>query len=117
MSKIGYGIIAVVILLAMLPFAFIARSRASKSENPAVHLVLDMDHQPKKKTQSPSPMFADGRSMRPHIEGTIAREDLSLDSEILNDPEKPRLIPGVEILDASAFAAVTLGRVRPRMMS
>src|ERR1039458_7212777 len=107
MAKIGYGIIAVVILLAMLPFAFIARSRASRSENLAVHLVRDMDQQPKKKTQSPSPMFADGRSMRPQIEGTLAQEDLFLHPEILNDPDNPRIIDNndtpIDLKDPSAF--------------
>jgi mono/diheme cytochrome c family protein len=42
---------------------------------------LDMQDQPKYKPQRPSDFFADGRSGRPEIEGTIARGTLNEDTE------------------------------------
>src|SRR5207245_5428791 len=41
---------------------------------------LDMQDQPKYKPQRPSEFFADGRSGRPPVEGTIARGTLDEDS-------------------------------------
>src|SRR3954469_19180870 len=41
---------------------------------------LDMQDQPKYKPQRPSDFFADGRSGRPEIEGTIARGELDEDT-------------------------------------
>ena len=99
-----------------------ARSRAIQSPNTAIHIVQDMDTQSKKKAQAPSPMFADGRAMRPHIDGTLAREDLEILPEILNDPNNPHLIDmGPEsnhwLSDPTTYAAVTLGRNRPANMT
>lgn len=62
--------------LALVPFALIARSRATTSGRPRVHPILDMAKQPKLKTQTANPLFADGRSMRPPVPGTVARGDL-----------------------------------------
>jgi mono/diheme cytochrome c family protein len=62
--------------LALIPFALIARSRASTSSRPRIHLILDMAKQPKLKTQAANPLFADGRAMRPPVPGTVARGDL-----------------------------------------
>jgi mono/diheme cytochrome c family protein len=120
MSKMGLAILAVLFMLSLVPFAFIAKSRASRSPNAPIHLVMDMDDQPKKKTQSPSILFKDGRSMRPHIDGTFAREDMFLDSEILNDPTNPRTVAGSEpirIGDPVIHAAVVLGRTRAADMT
>ncbi len=72
---------AIVLLaaLALVPFALIARSRATTSARPRVHLILDMAKQPKVKTQTANPLFADGRAMRPPVPGTVARGDLDGD--------------------------------------
>ena len=40
--------------------------------NPRVHIFLDMDDQAKSKAQSHSEVFADGRSMREYVPGTVA---------------------------------------------
>ncbi len=120
MSKITMGMICVVLVLALLPFALVARSRASTSPKPAPHLVLDMDKQPKYKAQRPSEVFADGRSMRPQVAGTVALEDLTLPGEILNDPKNPHLVNGnvgLLIADPVVNAAVLMGRVRTANMS
>ena len=76
MWKIGLGILATLMVAGLLPFAFIARSRASQSEGAPIHLVFDMDKQPKYRAQRESVMFADRRSMRPQVPNTLAREDL-----------------------------------------
>ncbi len=117
------GLVLTFMTLGLLPFAFIARSRASQSPNLPPHLVLDMDKQPKFVAQRSTPMFADKRAMRPQIAGTFAQEDMSVKSELLNDPAKPGLIAladGKDVLqfsDPSEYSAVMLGRVRPAGMS
>ena len=62
--------------LALVPFALIARSRATTSARPRVHLILDMAKQPKVKTQTANPLFADGRAMRPPVPGTVVHGEL-----------------------------------------
>jgi len=62
-------------LLALVPFALIARSRASTSTRPRANLVLDMAKQPKFTTQTADPLFADGRAMRPPVLGTVSWGD------------------------------------------
>jgi mono/diheme cytochrome c family protein len=74
-----YGII-VVIAASLLPFAFFARARATTSEEPRVHLVFDMDHQPKALAQAASPFFDNGRAYRPPVPSTLSREDVTTDS-------------------------------------
>ena len=69
----------IVIVLAMIPPALIARTRAVHSERPRIHFVQDMDNQPKFRAQHANPLFADGRAMRPPVPGTIARGELAED--------------------------------------
>ncbi len=57
--------------LALVPLALIARARVVTSSEPRVHLIHDMDHQPKFKAQAENPLFADGRAMRPHPRGVV----------------------------------------------
>ena len=47
--------------------------RGGISEEPPLHPVLDMDFQAKRKAQSESLLFSDGRAMRTPPKGTIAR--------------------------------------------
>lgn len=65
---------------ALVPLALIARARATTSPYPRLHVVPDMDQQPKFKAQSPNAMFADGRAMRPPVGGTVARGELDVES-------------------------------------
>ena len=53
----------------------IAGRRGSISRRPPIELFPDMNRQPKLRPQVPNAFFADGRSSRPPIPGTIARED------------------------------------------
>ncbi|MCU0293828.1 MAG: c-type cytochrome [Thermoanaerobaculaceae bacterium] len=58
-------------ILAMLPLVLIVRARLVPSTQPRIHLIQDMDSQPKYKPQAGSPLFADGRAMRPPVAGTV----------------------------------------------
>ena len=62
--------------LALLPLAALDRSRSVKSESPRIQVVYDMDQQAYSRSQSASTFFEDGRAMRPHVAGTVARGDL-----------------------------------------
>jgi len=70
-----YGGLLLICLL-LVPPAVIARVRAVNSPNRRIHLIQDMDNQTRYKAQQPAAVFADGRSMRPSVEGTIARGDV-----------------------------------------
>ena len=66
---------------AVIPPLMIAKARATTSELPPLRSFKDMDFQPKFKSQTESPFFADGRSMRPAVTGTVARGELREDDE------------------------------------
>ncbi|MEM6391357.1 MAG: cytochrome c [Planctomycetota bacterium] len=69
-------LIGLAIVLGTLPLmvgSVIIWARATKSPNPRLHLWQDMDHQPRYDPQQPLAIFADGRAMRPRVNGTIAR--------------------------------------------
>ena len=67
---------AIAIVLALVPFALIARARATTSSSPRIQIIRDMARQPKLKSQAADPLFADGRAMRPAVVGTVARGEL-----------------------------------------
>jgi len=69
--------------LALLPPAYMAMARYGTSETPRIHVVPNMDWQEKYKAQNASPLFEDGRAMRPDPEGTVARG--------AQDPESPMM--------------------------
>jgi mono/diheme cytochrome c family protein len=68
--------------LALIPPLVFARRRATPSPNRPIHIFYDMDFQPKFKTQAPNPLFADGRAMRPPVEGTVARGESYVDTHL-----------------------------------
>ena len=68
--------------LSLLPFACIYKSRATLSSRPRIHLISDMDNQPRFKSQQENPLFADGRAMRPPVAGTVARGSLMEDDRL-----------------------------------
>lgn len=69
----------IVMVASWLPLVLVGNARSSLTTKPRIHLVQDMDKQPKYRTQRSSPIFADGRTMRPRIEGTIAQGKLNED--------------------------------------
>lgn len=62
--------------VALIPPLLAVRARVTKSDSPRIHLVPDMDNQKKFKAQAANPLFADGRAMRPQVDGTVARGQL-----------------------------------------
>jgi len=70
-----YGCIIVAVASAV-PFALAAKARNSKSDQPRIHLMGDMDWQPKYKAQRANPLFDDGRSTRDQIAETVAVGEL-----------------------------------------
>jgi hypothetical protein len=67
--------VMVLAILALIPPALIARTRAVNNKNRRIHLIQDMDHQGKFGPQDTSDIFTDRRAMRPPVEGAVARED------------------------------------------
>lgn len=70
------GFIVISAVAALVPFALIAKARASKSTAPHYHVLSDMDFQPKAKSQRSSALFANSRTSRTLAAGTVAREDV-----------------------------------------
>ncbi len=69
-----------VVVATWVPLALIFRARGGRSPDPRVHLVLDMDQQPRRGPQASHEWFADGRAMRLPVPGTIARGQLAEDT-------------------------------------
>jgi mono/diheme cytochrome c family protein len=67
------------LLLAMVPVSMVAWKRSTYSREPRIRVIFDMVSQPKKKTQTTSTLWQDGRAMRPWVEGTIAKGELKAD--------------------------------------
>jgi len=74
--------VAIGLVLAVLPPLWIARARMTTSDQPRIHLIQDMDFQPRYQSQAASPLFEDGRAMRPVIRGTIADGQLDADEHL-----------------------------------
>jgi mono/diheme cytochrome c family protein len=60
----------------------VAGFRGRISRKPPIEVFSDMDRQPKIRPQTPSDFFADGRSSRPPVAGTVARDDHYLDTPL-----------------------------------
>lgn len=67
--------VLVTVLLAVSVLAM-GCTRGSTSSRPPIHPNPNMDHQPKYRAQSESAFFYDGATMRPPVEGTVARGEL-----------------------------------------
>lgn len=76
--------IVVLAALALVPLALIARARVIKSPSPRIHLVQDMDNQPKFRAQSENGLFADGRAMRAPVRGTVPQGQAGPDAASLS---------------------------------
>ncbi len=79
MPKSIVYIALLLITAAAVPPALIAQARAVRSSKPRIHLIHDMDNQPRFEAQHANPFFADGRAMRPPVAGTVARGELRAD--------------------------------------
>lgn len=73
-DKLPPGLVYGLVILgvaALVPFALFAKARYTQSPNTRLHVVWDMDSQPKYKAQKENPLFDDRRADRPDIPGTI----------------------------------------------
>ena len=77
-AKVIY-ILIILVVASFLPLALLAKARFSNSPLPPVHIIQDMDNQPRYNTQAANPLFADGRAMRQPVPGTVARGHLDAD--------------------------------------
>lgn len=71
--------VLILVVLSWVPIVLIMRARVTTSTQPRIHLIPDMDSQPKYKPQSRNPLFADRRAMRPPVAGTVAWGTLAAD--------------------------------------
>ncbi len=65
--------------LGLFPPLVVAKARLSKSAQPRIALIQDMDNQERYKAQQANPVFADGRAGRTPPSVTIARGELRSD--------------------------------------
>jgi len=79
---IVYGVV-VLVVLSWIPIAFVVRARNVNTTKPRIHIIPDMDNQPRVNTQARNPLYADRRGMRPPVPGTVARGELG-ESDALN---------------------------------
>ncbi|MCH7848286.1 MAG: cytochrome c [Planctomycetes bacterium] len=79
MSKIAIIITTILVAIGSIPFALAAMARAVPSSHTRIHIIQDMDNQPKFRAQHANPLFADGRAMRPVVAGTVAQGQLEAD--------------------------------------
>jgi mono/diheme cytochrome c family protein len=70
------ALLVLVVAATWVPLVLIQRARTTISREPRVHLVQDMDKQPRRGPQSAHLWFLDGRAMRLPVEGTVARGHL-----------------------------------------
>ncbi len=66
-------LVVTMIALSWVPIALIMRARVTTTTQPRIHIVPDMDNQPRYGAQSRNALFADRRAMRPTVPGTVAR--------------------------------------------
>ena len=99
--------------VALLALA-LGACRGGTSTSPPVHIVQDMDFQPKLKTQSETKFegWKDGRSMRLPVKGTVAQGSLP-NLTLLPDPKTPGKGADGQWL-AKALTAETLARGKDR---
>lgn len=74
--------IVVLVVITLLPLAGVWIARATNSHVPRLSIIPDMDNQPRYKAQMETPLFADKRSMRPPVEGTVPRDQPGIDKHL-----------------------------------
>lgn len=90
-------LLLVLVAASLIPVGLIYRSSQAGKGDPRIQIVYDMDQQVKSKTQAENPFFPDGRAMRPHPEGTVARGMLE------DDDAYYRGTTGVDTVFVDAF--------------
>jgi mono/diheme cytochrome c family protein len=82
MPRIIIYSLLILTLLAILPPVVVAQVRSKPNPNRPINLIQDMDLQAKFKAQSMNDLFADGRSQRVQVAGTVARGEANLDDHL-----------------------------------
>jgi mono/diheme cytochrome c family protein len=77
------SMVVILVALSWIPVALALRARVVKKTEPRIHIIQDMDNQPKVKAQSRLMLFADRRGMRPPVPGTVARGAVIGDSALM----------------------------------
>jgi mono/diheme cytochrome c family protein len=99
-----YGLV-VMTVLAAVPFALAAKARFTRTPSPRIHLIQDMDSQPKYRAQRMNTTFADERSARSDLPGTVAVGELQDDDHFfrgkVGDAWATTFPAQVELSDAS----------------
>jgi len=72
--------VIVITCISTIPLALIFRARNSFSDKTRIHIIQNMDNQPKYVSQEANALFVDGRTMRLRPEGTIAQGAMIGDS-------------------------------------
>lgn len=72
-------LVVIAIVASWIPLAYAVRAKFTKSDQPRVHIFLDMDQQARYGPQEANLMFANEMAMRPPIPGTVARGELDAD--------------------------------------
>lgn len=72
-------LLLLIVAATWLPLVLIFQARGTKSREPRIHFIQDMDKQAKFGPQATHPWFKDGRAMRLPVEGTMARGRLKHD--------------------------------------
>lgn len=75
-------VVVVLVVLSWVPLVIIIRARHTLSTQPRIHIIQDMDNQPRYGAQDRNRLFADRRAMRPPVPGTIARGELRADDRL-----------------------------------
>lgn len=75
-------VLAILMAASLIPLACIARARSVHSSRPRVHLINHMDAQSSYRDQEPNDLFADRRSQRPPVPGTVADGQLAADDHL-----------------------------------
>jgi len=101
-------------IMLLIPPVVIFRTMGMTNRAPRLHFMPDMDWQEKSKTQTVSPfidevpVFADVRAMRLPVEGSIARDQLDIDSE-MNRGIKKDYTPTVSVSTPTGSVRTSLG--------
>lgn len=72
-------LIIISVVASWVPLGWIAVARTARSPKTRIHLIQDMDVQPKYTAQDWTPLFQDRRAARLPIPGTVARGELRAD--------------------------------------
>jgi mono/diheme cytochrome c family protein len=93
------------VIAGLIPAMIILNIRAGYSTAPRFHVFFDMDFQPKKKAQQTTTIFADGRSMRPQVKGTVGRGQLEEQDPFYlgYDPSK---LTAIDTLETGKFVSL-----------